>query len=754
MTVVAIFVVPFSLNIKTDNGKHLAISIETKTTKAQTVPGGGVGQYNGPDKQWSAAPAPVAATSNSFGCNLDPSTWFSNCIGLFLYEIIWKTSAEFTRLAAHILDFFVYYSTNSDSYASPFVTKAWGAVRDIANIFFIIALLYVAIKTILGLNVTNNKKLVGTVIIVALIINFSLFTTKVVIDASNILAKVFYNNISSQQKNEDGTTSATGSGSGGEKSISIGLVKQFDPVSILKNSDVAINMGQTIFVTLLSIAMMGFMIYIFLSVALLFVARVVSLWISMIFSPLAFASYTIPFDIPGFGHKEWWKTLFENAFLAPLFIFFLYIIILFGDFLSLIKYNTQNADFIQIAMKTIIPFAIIFILLQKAKKLAVQYSGEMGKAIMTGAKMVGGLALGAVTGGAALAGRASIGRLGALTANSGALKAAEAAGGLRGFGAKQLRNLGKFTGSGSFDARGIKIAGKDLASTGLKVNTFGKQNEGGFVKRRTDQVEKKQKRAKELEVGEDEGLKQNIRQAETGLHEIKNGDIVNATGATVRRQDEIVRLNNGGTHAEGVTAQADQTAARAAQIANPANPALIVAREAATNTELATRGLGGLERNVTAAERAVTAAERAVKDAVDNLATANATGTATQQTAATDTLRIAREDRDAQINGGKLSNGQRVDLGNSLTGAREALETRQAAIRGIEGPIKEAENILKLAENAVTSENRVRRENFARSNLTPASQTISFIMSGGQHSFSGEREASNKIRADIKEEKK
>ena len=67
--------------------------------------------------------------------------------------------------------------------------KGWGAVRDVANIFFILMLLYVAIKTVLSLNVTDNKRLVGVIIIVALLINFSLFTTKVVIDASNIFSK-------------------------------------------------------------------------------------------------------------------------------------------------------------------------------------------------------------------------------------------------------------------------------------------------------------------------------------------------------------------------------------------------------------------------------------------------------------------------------------------------------------------------------------------------------------------------------------
>ena len=691
---------------------------------------------------------PSGHSTDSFGCQILPSPNVAGCVAQLFYDL-WIVTALIARLGGHFLDFFVYYSTNSSSYTNEFVSQAWGAVRDIANIFFIIALLYVAIKTILGLNVTDNKKIVGAVIIIGLIINFSLFTTKVVIDGSNILAKIFYNNITSKdatQKNADGTQKDA-TGGGGEKSISVGLVDKFNPQDIAMTVYKTEGVGYFIFITLLLMAITLYTAYIFFSVAVLFVARVVSLWISMIFSPLAFVSYAVPFEIPGFGHKEWWGNLLKNAFLAPIFVFFLYIIVLFAGFLGN-TYPTGDSVWAKLLNVTV-PFAILFMLLKMAKDLAIKYSGEMGAALMKGAQMVGGLALGAATGGAALAGRATLGRAGAAMANSGWAKKWEAAG----WGGGMARSVFKAGAKGSFDVRGIKVAGKDLAGvTGMTM--MGKPKEGGFEKARKDQVEKRQKRAKELEVGEDENLKQNVRHQEAALHEIKTGNIVNTAGVTVRRQDEIIRLNNGTTHAEATAAQTNQTAARAAQAADPTNPVLIAAREAATQAEIATRGLAGLERNVTAAERAVASAERAVKDAVDNLATANATGTAAQQATAQAALVNTRRDRDAQINGGELTNGQRVDQGNSLTGAREVLETRQATLRATEGPVKEAENMLKLAENAVTGENRTRRENYAGTIQGGWSQSVNFITSGGQHSFRGEREAANKILADIQEEKK
>ncbi len=341
------------------------------------------------------------------GCSIFSMDGIIGCVAGLFY-MVWEVSAVVARFAGQFLDFFVYYSTNSSSYSNEFVRQAWGAVRDIANIFFIIALLYVAIKTILGLNVSDNKKLVGAVIIIGLIINFSLFTSKLVIDGTNILAKVFYNNITSKDNQNNLATGASG-----QKSISVGLINKYDPQDIVTSqTKYDESRGKFIFITILLIGITLYTAYIFFSVALLFVARVVSLWIYMIFSPIAFVSYATPFDMPGFGHKDWWKNLLENAMLAPLFIFFLYIIILFAGFL---KGITDNSDSL---MTVFVPFIILVVLLKKAKEFAVQYAGELGKEIQGMGAAVGGLAIGTAAGGTALLGRVALGKAAASATKS------------------------------------------------------------------------------------------------------------------------------------------------------------------------------------------------------------------------------------------------------------------------------------------------------------------------------------------------
>lgn len=397
----------------------------------------------------------------SFGCLEWNGKGLPGCFAA-IFHIIWELSAKLMRLGGQFLDFFVYYSTNSSSYTASFVEKGWAVVRDIANLFFIIALIYVAIKTILDMGHSNSKKMVATIIVIALVINFSLFVTKVVIDGSNILAKIFYNNITPVDKNGQPLTAENG----GEKSITVGMVDKFNPQTLVAEDIYDGDNGVSVFIftTFILICITLYATYVFFAVGLLFVARVITLWMSMIFSPIAFASYTVPFEIPGFGHRKWWSDLFENAMLAPLFIFFLYLIVLFlnirGDVIS---YNDNDPVF-GIVMKVIIPFVILAALLMKAKELAVKYSGEMGGAVMSAGKMVGGLALGAAAGGVALVGSRVGGGLAtrALAKNGEALRERANKGGIGGFMAKQQLKALNYGTKATFDARKT-VAGDKLA---------------------------------------------------------------------------------------------------------------------------------------------------------------------------------------------------------------------------------------------------------------------------------------------------
>jgi len=479
-----------------------------------------------------------------FSCGIIGNGTVKGCLAELSYTIF-EISAWIGEGMGRFLDFFVYYSTNSTSYTNEFVSKAFGAVRDIANIFFIIALLFIAIKTILGLSTANNKKIIGTIVVVALLINFSLFATQIIIDATNILAKVFYNQIS----NKDEKGNVLPAGAAGQKSISIGLMNKFNPQKILtagtKSSTSAQvyydgNKGKFIFITLLAVFITLYTAFIFLMVALLFVGRVVALWISMIFAPIAFASLTIPgLKIPGIGFKDWWDELAKNAFLAPAFIFFLYIIVMFAGFMNTIITYPESPDTIQNLMSVVVPFAILTILLMKAKEMAVKLSGEIGKAITGMVKTVGGVVGGAALGAAAFAGVGVVGTLASkIKGSEGLQKAALEGKGLTGWGARLAMKTADKGSKATFDVRNTAVGGALGKGMGMdfqsaKMIGLGKK-EGGFQGRT-------EREAKKIEV-ESNIYKTKMTDAEVAAKGLKdkNGiDIKTAADYNRSKQDQF-----------------------------------------------------------------------------------------------------------------------------------------------------------------------------------------------------------------------
>lgn len=371
---------------------------------------------------------------------------FAGCMAQMFYYVFFVPTSYVFALAGTFLDFTFHYSVQDESYRTPFVVEGWGIVRDFCNMFFIFILLYIAFGTILNLHSVKTKEMIINVIIIGLLINFSLFTTQVIIDASNILARVFYNSDSIKiTQNSTAGTAGLKIGPNGEIPLSAAIVNKVNPQNLIINGTKAVvikdkvtnqtstaedtqgslGVGAFILITLLATAVNIVGIIVFLSVGLIFVTRVIGLWFAMIFSPFVFFSYTVPSlqDMEMVGWKKWWPETLKLAFLAPIFIFFMYLIIAFLEKgLSLVKANDVN-DGMTFVISVIVPFIFIMVLLMKAKDIAKDMSGKMGQSITNGLAAAGGIALGGAALGGALIGRKVIGGgLSALSKTDGATK--------------------------------------------------------------------------------------------------------------------------------------------------------------------------------------------------------------------------------------------------------------------------------------------------------------------------------------------
>src|ERR1035437_4842480 len=403
---------------------------------------------NGGATNQTSAPA-SSLKANMASCDALDNWTFNGCIEKIFYIIFYGIPAWLLTLSAKFFDALIAITLSSKLFAaSTFIPVAWGVVRDLSNLFFILILLYIAIQIILDLG-HDAKKMIVKVIIIALLINFSMFFTEVVIDSSNILALVFYNKLNVDTKNLDGSTSVRPyipvTNADNEKDIAGGMVSAFDPSQFLTQDffDKAKQKTQAtppgtigtivgtmipvyglyqaygywfpseevpvpmiIGIILISGLIMSFAAYTFFIAGISFLGRLIELWVLIIFSPFAFMSSTVPIldKVDYIGWDAWLKRLLAVAFMAPIFMFFMYFIFLliksnlFGN-LGFTSDKTITGS-IETMILVIIPAMIILILLMKATDFAKKGSGKLGEALMTGVKMVGGLALGATVGGA------------------------------------------------------------------------------------------------------------------------------------------------------------------------------------------------------------------------------------------------------------------------------------------------------------------------------------------------------------------
>ncbi len=470
-----------------------------------------------------------AALTGALGCTAtDVGSWLTGCIIEAVYYIVYVPSTWILEAAGRLFDVFATLSLSTTIYRdTPFVVSGWQIVRDIANIAFIVALIYIGFKTILGLHSGHDKTTLVTVIIIALLVNFSLFISRAVIDSSNIFALIFYNQISITPP-ASGMEPPITHTDVQEKSLSSGLVnglgiqKFFGEDAYEKVNAMGEPRATAALLILLGIIVNFTAIWIFFTMALVFIGRIAGLWMSMVFGPFAFVSYILPHGagISTFGWRAWWHELFSMSFLAPIFIFFVWLILKLIEAMQdgfALAAGNNIGDFTSYMIPILLQFMIIIGLLKEAKTLAVKMSGEIGGQMVKMAESAKGFALGAVgaaatvgVGAAAFAGRKTIGSYAEKKSQDQDLIAKSKEKGFGGFRAKMQLAAADYGAKSSWDLRrsavggglgtmlgkqGISMDSKYLKSFGVTTAT-GKGGQRAIEEKKAHDYEKEAERLK------------------------------------------------------------------------------------------------------------------------------------------------------------------------------------------------------------------------------------------------------------------
>jgi len=432
-----------------------------------------------------------------------PETIFTGCFIQGLYNWIYPASTYLVAISGNLFDFFTSMTISNHVYSSPvLITKGWTIVRDISNVFFIFILLVAAFRTMMG--DSDVKKTIKNVIVIALLINFSLFMTKVVIDSSNIIAHLFYNQISSA-----GGPITQLNNVGENKGISKGISAGLDIQNFISGSEVekftdefSQSPGALATIVIFAIAINVIAAWMFFQVGFLMLGRILGLWMSMIFSPIAFMMYLIPgatVYVKSFSFKKWSTDLVKFAFLAPVFLFFVYIIMLFiGDssgstgFLDGLISNTDpsgSEGLILLSLGFFLIIGILKIATDTAKDMAGEIGGMIAGYATKAFGAVAGVAGGVALGGAGSVLRGTVGAAAAKISESKDLKETAAKKGVAGWMARRTLSQADKTSKRDFDVRTGGL-GKGIQSslskfTGAKID-FNNQavSAAGFDKSR------------------------------------------------------------------------------------------------------------------------------------------------------------------------------------------------------------------------------------------------------------------------------
>ncbi|MCB9818838.1 hypothetical protein H6788_01525 [Candidatus Nomurabacteria bacterium] len=204
------------------------------------------------------------------------------------------------------------------------IQTMWGIIRDIFNLLFIFGLIFAGFKLILGKDDSGSKKMIGSIIVAALLINFSLYAAQVVVDFSNVVAYQINELIQPPE-----TTVVLGGWSVPNISTSFTQLTNLDQLGNQSGEMAEVaglgvdTFGAAIVLGILFTVFYSVLGFVFAAGAFVLFSRFITLIFLMIFSPIMFLGFIFP-NFKEYSSK-WLKLLMNQALVGPAFLFMLYL---------------------------------------------------------------------------------------------------------------------------------------------------------------------------------------------------------------------------------------------------------------------------------------------------------------------------------------------------------------------------------------------------------------------------------------------
>ncbi len=322
-----------------------------------------------------------------------------------VFNVILGAVGFILALAGALLNISMYLTTHLGMFIdkTDAIYTTWNIVRDLSSILLIFIILYASIQMITGMKSADFGGMIKNIIIVGVLINFSFFFCRVMIDASNIISLQFYNAIApsngannkcegSTAPSSPPTTSyfpclvkslATDGGVSDAVMGQLNLTSWFGKGLMkmdIQNATIANSFSEDFHIVILSIG--GIIVASITSLSFVAISAAALLRIAMLifligFSPIWIASWAMP-SLKKLT-EQWTKQFYAQLVFLPTYMAFLYVALRVIVALQLNSIGDANATTgLASAINLFVGFGIAIVLLNIPIVAAIGVTAAVG----------------------------------------------------------------------------------------------------------------------------------------------------------------------------------------------------------------------------------------------------------------------------------------------------------------------------------------------------------------------------------------
>lgn len=243
---------------------------------------------------------------------------FASLVG-YITSIVQALTAAVATLSLNFIEMLVGPILQYNNFTnSPTIDLGWSLIRDVLNMFVVVVLIVMAVGTIVGYKSIHWEQQLPQFLLAVVLMNFSRTICGILIDISQVVMLTFVNALLDVAAGNFATM--LGYDHFGEYS----LTAVYDPVT---GGTVSIDAVQQLGAAYLQFILIGAIAAVLLLLALVYLWRIVLLWILVITSPINFFMS----GMKGMFHfadgigGEWTKQFTASLMLGPMLTFFLWL---------------------------------------------------------------------------------------------------------------------------------------------------------------------------------------------------------------------------------------------------------------------------------------------------------------------------------------------------------------------------------------------------------------------------------------------